>query len=128
MLVFCRKSVGNPPEAIVFSLGPLLLLANRPGSPTPLDNWLAPYYQYANRLAMLHFLMKECDPSIPARLLFIYFLGDQHDGVICPQKIADWKPDITAMEHHLGIDPHNELYQRVHRMYLTVNPEQHPQM
>jgi hypothetical protein len=97
-------------------------------SPTPLENWLSPYYQYANRLAMLHFLMKVCDPPIPARLLFIYFLGDQHDGAICPQTTAEWEPAIKAVENRLGIDPHSQLYQRVHRMYLTVNPVAHPHM
>lgn len=98
-------------------------------SPTLLENWLSPFYQYANRLAMLHFLMKVCDPPIPARLLFIYFLGDQRkDRAVCPQTAAEWEHDITAMEHHLGIDPQSELYQRVHHIYLTVNPNQYPQM
>jgi len=97
-------------------------------SPRSVERWLEPYYQYANRLAMLHFLMKEYDPPIPARLLFIYFFGDQRpDSAICPQTTAEWESDIKAMEHHLGIDPHSELYQRVHHFCLTVNPNQHPQ-
>ena len=97
-------------------------------SPSLLENWLSPYYQYANRLAMLYFLMKVCNPPIPARLLFIYFLGDQrNDSAICPQTEEEWAPDITAMEDHLGIDIHSELYQRVHRLYLSVNPKQHLQ-
>lgn len=32
------------------------------------------YYQAANRMATLYFVQRE---QIPARLLFIYFLGDQ---------------------------------------------------
>jgi hypothetical protein len=96
-------------------------------SPAPLENWLSPYYQYANRLAMLHFLTKVCRPPIPARLLFIYFLGDQHDGAICPQTKAEWENATKEMEDHLGIDPHSQLYQRVHHLCLTVNPKQHPQ-
>lgn len=94
-------------------------------SPMTVESWLSPYYQYANRLAMLHFLMKVCDPPIPARLLFIYFTGDKRaDGSICPQTPTDWEPDITAMEHYLGIDRDSELYSRVNRMILPVNPEQ----
>lgn len=98
-------------------------------SPAPLENWLSPYYQYANRLAMLHFLMKVCNPPIPARLLFIYFFGDKRpDSSKCPQTAAKWENAIKEMKHHLGIDPHSQLYQRVHHMYLTVNPVAHPHM
>lgn len=94
-------------------------------SPSPVESWLSPYYQYANRLAMLHFLTEECDPPIPAQLLFIYFTGDRRpDGAKCPQTSADWEHDITAMEHHLGIDSESVLYSRVHRIILPINPEQ----
>ena len=97
-------------------------------SPRTIESWLSPYYQYANRLAMLHFLLKVCDPPIPARLLFIYFLGDKRkkDSAICPQTEAEWASGIEAMKDHLGIDPHSELYPRVHHLCLTVDPKQHP--
>ena len=94
-------------------------------TPVPVERWMSPYYQYANRLAMLHFLMKVCDPPIPARLLFIYFTGDRRpDAAQCPQASADWEHEITAMEHYLGIYRDSELYRRVHRVVLPVNPEQ----
>ena len=77
---------------------------------------------------MLHFLMKVCNPPIPARLLFIYFYGDKRpDSAKCPQTEAEWASGIEAMKDHLGIDPHSELYPRVHHLCLTVNPKQHPQ-
>lgn len=42
---------------------------------TPVENWLAPYYQFCNRLAVLHFLQKKSNSRIPANLLMIYFYG-----------------------------------------------------
>ena len=35
--------------------------------------WLTPFYQYCNRLTMLHFLQQACQPIVRARMLFIYF-------------------------------------------------------
>jgi hypothetical protein len=54
------------------------------------EKWLSPYYQYANRLAQLHFLSQN---NISARLIFVYFLGDRwpseglpnKEPVICPK-------------------------------------------
>lgn len=89
---------------------------------TPLENWLGPYYQYANRLAALYFLMEECQPAAPARLLFIYFLGDKHKGQDCPRTREDWTPTVNAMEAALGIDCDSPLLDRVHQMFLQVNP------
>lgn len=91
-------------------------------SSTPTEKWLTPYYQYANRLAALYFLMKECHPVIPARLLFIYFYGDSRNGVKCPQSPLDWEPVISKVENHLSIDPNSALYKRIHRIFLPVYP------
>lgn len=95
--------------------------------PMPVETWLGDYYQYANRLAMLYFLMKECDPPVHARLLFIYFLGDDRLRKECPKKKDDWKPAIREVEESLGINPERELYQRVHRKFLYVNPNRKPE-
>jgi hypothetical protein len=89
---------------------------------TPLENWLGSYYQYANRLAALHFLRDCAQPPVPARLLFIYFLGDKHKGQDCPQTREDWAPAVNAMEVALGIDRDSPLYKKVHHMFLHVNP------
>jgi len=91
---------------------------------TSIENWLAPYYQYANRLASLHFLMKECDPAVPGRLVFIYFYGDQRSDKERPQKEEDWHLFIKDIENRLGIDQSIELYRRVHHLFLPVNPYQ----
>lgn len=92
--------------------------------PTPIEKWLSPYYQYANRLAALNFLMKECDPAVPAHLLFLYFYGDHRPDKECPQTKEDWHQIIMNMENWLGIDPANELHNRVHHLFMPVNPNQ----
>jgi len=89
---------------------------------TPLENWLGPYYQYANRLAALYFLIEEYQPAVPTRLLFIYFLGDKHKNQDCPRTTAEWQPSMDEMESVLGIDRDSPLCARVHHMFLHVNP------
>jgi hypothetical protein len=88
----------------------------------PIENWLAPYYQHANRLAVLYFLMQECVPSVAARLLFIYFYGEDRKGLVCPQSEQEWLPAIQKMTDWLGIDKHGKLVPRVHYLFLPVNP------
>jgi len=90
--------------------------------PMDVEYWLSPYYQFANRLAVLYFLMRECKPAIPARLLFIYFTGDQRIDVECPEKEDGWRPIVKAMEEKLGIDTRGDLYQRVKHLFIPVNP------
>jgi hypothetical protein len=88
----------------------------------PIENWLSPYYQYANRLAVLYFLMRECSPAVNARLLFIYFYGENREGCDCPQNEQEWLPAIQKMTDWLGIEKHCELAQRVHHLFLPINP------
>ena len=47
--------------------------------------WTKPYYQYANRLALLHFLQQQ---GVSAHLIFVYFNGDTNTGAICPANAA----------------------------------------
>ncbi len=87
-----------------------------------IESWLTPYYQYANRLAVLYFLMRECQPEIPTRLLFINFYGDERDDKTCPKSADEWRLVEQAIANKLGIDKSCELYQRIHHLYLPVNP------
>jgi len=87
-----------------------------------IENWLAPYYQYANRLAALYFLMRKCSPPVNARLLFIYFCGENRKNSNCPQNEQEWLPEIEKMTGWLGIDRQSELTQRIHYLFLPVNP------
>jgi hypothetical protein len=89
---------------------------------TPIDNWLSEYYQYANRLAVLHFLMNECSPPEKSQLLFVYFVGDYREDAVCPQSEAEWAPFLEEMDACLGLDKNCPLAARVHRLFLPVNP------
>ncbi len=86
--------------------------------------WLDPFYQYANRLSTLHFLLQH---DVPARLVFIYFLGDQWPGkdskgapVTCPPNEQGWKPDLQKMYDRLGLTGSSKLEKWVHRLFLHV--------
>ncbi len=92
--------------------------------PTPINNWLSPYYQYANRLAALHFLMQECEPAISSRLLFIYFYGDHRPDTECPQNKEDWYRVIEDMNDWLELEKDFKLNKWVHKLYLPVNHNQ----
>ena len=83
------------------------------------ERWLTGYYQHANRLATLHFLARQ---GIAARLIFLYFCGDQHpDGKVCPATEAEWKPTLDMVEAGLGLQGRSELEQRVHKIFVGVS-------
>jgi hypothetical protein len=90
------------------------------------DDWLSPYYQYANRLAALHFLLKH---NVPARLIFIYFLGDQWPNgknskgqpVTCPGDKQEWETALDDIHIHLGLTGSSPLEQRVHPLFLHLS-------
>ena len=64
----------------------------------PEADWLSGYYQYANRLAHLHFLRRN---GIPAWLGFVYFIND-HD-MSGPQTSSGWGQDLALVYDHLGL-------------------------
>lgn len=80
-------------------------------------NWLIPYYQYCNRLAVLHFLMKH---KVPARLIFVYFSGDANPNASCPQTEAEWEGPLREMDDHIGLTGESLLEGRVHKVFLPV--------
>ena len=82
-------------------------------------DWTQPYYQYANRLAFLHFLVTQ---GVEARLCFVYFTGDEVSGRTCPKNGTDWRRATDAMKTHLGLTGRSELERRVHQVYLPVTP------
>jgi len=91
------------------------------------DGWLRPYYQCANRLAHLHFLIEH---GILARLVFIYFCGDNWGGKtlsngrppICPKDANGWATPLQRMHSHLGLSGRSKLEERVHKVFLRVSP------
>lgn len=90
-----------------------------------MDRWLRPYYQYANRLAHLHFLIEH---GIPARLVFIYFCGDNWGGKtlsngkppMCPKEAKGGAAPLQKMHSHLGLSGQSKLEERVHKVFLDV--------
>jgi len=84
-------------------------------------NWLEGHYQYANRLAALHFLHTQ---GIKARLVMIYFMGDRHSSAstTCPASEQEWESAIQAAEKHLGLTGKSELESCVHKVFLPVCP------
>jgi hypothetical protein len=85
------------------------------------EKWLRQYYQYANRLAFLQFLMEY---DVAARLVLIYFTGDEagryKKPVLCPKNRAEWEPHLKKMYEHLGARGSSKLEQRVHRLFLPI--------
>ena len=82
-------------------------------------DWTSGYYQHANRVAALHFLEQQ---GIPARLLFVYFLGDQRRGCQCPTTQAGWQPALDTQDRHLGLNRPHPLSGRIHDLFLPVVP------
>lgn len=95
------------------------------GFTAAVDHWLTPHYQYANRLAHLHFLIEH---RIPARLVFIYFCGDNWCGKtlrngklpICPKDAKAWAAPLEMLHDHLGLGGRSKLEERVHNVFLRV--------
>jgi hypothetical protein len=84
-------------------------------------DWTKDYYQHCNRVALLHFLLKN---GIDARLVFVYFWGDREDlgraGRVCPTSEAGWKDALEAQERHLGIPKTSQILERVHAVFAPA--------
>jgi hypothetical protein len=89
------------------------------------EDWCGEYYQYANRLAALHFLRRE---KVKARLVLIYFCGDQFRGGqtrkgkddVCPTRKDGWKKALAEQDKHLGLPSNHRLAPFIHKIYLSV--------
>jgi hypothetical protein len=78
----------------------------------PSSDWLRGYYQYANRLAHLHFLR---DQGVDARLIFLYFTNDSDMGG--PESRDAWERSSQAVKQHLGLPADREI-PGLHNIYL----------
>ncbi len=91
----------------------------------PTDAWLNTYYQYANRMAILNFLCQVNKTVVPARLIFIYFYGESNEAMPdrkCPQTKAEWQAHLATVHSALDINFQAPLMQRVHEIFIPVNP------
>jgi len=89
----------------------------------PDRDWLEPYYQACNRLALLAYLHR-C--GVPAHLLFIYFTGEETfpkgRSVVCPKSEVEWRQALVPMHDHVGWDASAPLAAYVHQMCLPMYP------
>lgn len=88
--------------ASITKIGRALALAKKAFAASEDSPWEAPFYQYANRLAHLHFL---CGLNgVDAYLLFLYF-ADAPD-VPVPCSAEQWKGAIRLTQKCLGLGAH----------------------
>lgn len=81
------------------------------------------YYQYANRLAVLHFCRSVVHPPVPCKLLFIYFTGDLNPhATLCPRSRTEWKPALEAQHEWIGLDEDKARQLGVHSIFLDIVP------
>lgn len=76
-------------------------------------DWTRAHYQYANRLAHLHFL--RTINGVNAWLVFLYLVGDE--GMGRPSRAEDWHPVERSIHDALGI---RKLPAHVVSAYLDV--------
>jgi hypothetical protein len=82
-------------------------------------------YQITNRLASLHFLRNVV--GVPARLLFVYFLNDPYQGVLCPKSPSPWIHDLRNLYGRMGIPLNHNFKQFIHYFCMDVRSGQvHP--
>jgi hypothetical protein len=83
-------------------------------------DWLNRYYQYCNRLAALN-VMNNAGTS--ARLLYVYFFGDENVGRTCPASPTEWSDVLSMQDAHVGLPVGHYLEQRVHKLFLNSSVE-----
>lgn len=93
------------------------------GVPEKCD-WLSGYYQFCNRLAVLNWMN---DHATPARLLYIYFTGDNgktsddnRRSRTCPETSSAWSDALKAQDAHVGLRPGHRLDKRIHKLFIDV--------
>jgi hypothetical protein len=89
---------------------------------SPDRDWLHRHYQFANRLTILNFLREN---DVAARLLFVYFVGDDFDksttrNIECPKDKAGWKTALSEQAQWLGLDRMHPLTNYVHELFVPV--------
>lgn len=81
----------------------------------PLAEWHVAFYQFANRLAHLHFLRSR---GIPAWLIFVNFLGDDDMGG--PRTAEGWRSAYTIAAHVMGLPKRHNLSRYIVEVFPVV--------
>jgi hypothetical protein len=93
--------------------------AQRSLSPKSLGwvDWTGTFYQYANRVAHLHFLREH--NALPVHLVNVYFL--HADDVRGPKSVDEWKGAITVVKTYLGLG-RTRMTKYMHDVFVDVRP------
>jgi hypothetical protein len=83
-------------------------------------DWLSHYYQYANHITMLWFLLKH---NISARLVQIYFIGDNNPSANCLFDQPEWEEAITLQNETLALPDDYLICKRIHHVYIPLIQE-----
>jgi hypothetical protein len=78
-------------------------------------DWTGTFYQYANRVAHLHFLRDQ--NRIPAHLVNVYFVNATDVGG--PSDVAEWKGALTVVKSYLGLGRHR-MSKYMHDVFVDV--------
>jgi hypothetical protein len=70
-------------------------------------DWLKAYYQYANRIAHLHFLAEIA--NVPTWLIFLFFVSDKA-WTDAPKSPLDWQRTLRDVERELGLSVEHPIY------------------
>ena len=81
------------------------------------DKWMIGYYQHANRIAVLNFMLQHGES---ARMLFVYFCGDDVPGQCCPKNEEEWLKPLAEQDQHLGLSGVHKWADRVHKLFVPV--------
>jgi hypothetical protein len=81
---------------------------------TKSDEWMTRYYQYANRLAHLHFLRAH---GVNAQLVLVCFVGDS--DMPGPNSRADFEHGVSEVRRSLGI-PEDQRSSHVFEVFIDV--------
>lgn len=79
-------------------------------------DWSGTFYQYANRIAHLHFLREQNDAK--AHLVNIYFYNAP--DVASPPNADHWKGAINVVECYLGLGRHR-LSKYIHKLFIDAS-------
>ncbi|MGB1214097.1 MAG: hypothetical protein ACPG4X_12075 [Pikeienuella sp.] len=82
----------------------------------PRRDWMGDYYQYANRLAFLAWLLSE---GVEAHLLFVSFLNDME--MRGPSSADEWRQAFAEADAFLGIEQPHALSAHIHHVFPDVS-------
>lgn len=115
-MVSPRSRAGEPARGKIAESMREVQQALAPRSVGAVD-WTGTFYQYANRVAHLHFLREQ--NGADAHLVNVYFYNAP--DVPSPPSPAHWEGAITVAECYLGLGRHR-LSRYMHSLFVDVAP------